>query len=108
MSPIALASADTPFGQRLVQGFGYPLRGSGLATCVALASVHYVGLLRSSVGVFAERVFHHGRLPATWLKQHPYPRAEASLLLKQLTRQRPDLPQRAEIDIVRSQMALSA
>jgi hypothetical protein len=53
MSRIALASADTPLGQRLIQGVGYPLRGSGLATCVALALVHYVALLPSYIGVLA-------------------------------------------------------
>lgn len=62
MSRIALASADTPFGEHLIQGFGYPLRGSGLATCVALALVHYVGLLPSYIGVLASALVW----AATW------------------------------------------
>ena len=53
MPRIEVAAADTPFSERLRAGFGYPLRGSGLATCVALALVHYVRLLPSYIGVLA-------------------------------------------------------
>ena len=53
MSRIEVAAADTPFSERLVTGFGYPLRGAGLATCTALALIHYVGLLPSYIGAFA-------------------------------------------------------
>ena len=45
MPRIAVVPADTPLGERLVAGFGYPLRGAGLATCTALAVAHYAGLL---------------------------------------------------------------
>jgi hypothetical protein len=62
MPRIALASADTPFGQRLIQGLGYPLRGSGLATCVALALIHYVALLPSYIGALASALVW----AATW------------------------------------------
>ena len=50
MPRIEITSAETPFRERLRSGFGYPLRGSGLATCVALALIHYVGLLPSYIG----------------------------------------------------------
>lgn len=53
MRGIKLASADTPFSERLRSGFGYPLRASGLATLVALALIHYVGLLPSYIGALA-------------------------------------------------------
>jgi hypothetical protein len=53
MPRIEVASADTPFPERLRSGIGYPLRGSGLATCVALALIHYVGLLPSYIGALA-------------------------------------------------------
>lgn len=53
MARIEVVSADTPFRERLRSGFGYPLRGSGLATCVALALIHYLGLLPSYIGVLA-------------------------------------------------------
>ena len=62
MPRIALASVETPFGQRLIQGLGYPLRGSGLATCVALALIHYVGLLPSYIGALASALVW----AATW------------------------------------------
>lgn len=54
MPRIDVVAADTPFAERLRSGFGYPLRGSGLATCVALALIHYVGLLPSYIGVLAK------------------------------------------------------
>ena len=53
MSRIEVVAADTPFGERLVSGFGYPLRGAGLAACTVLALIHYVRLLPSYIGVFA-------------------------------------------------------
>jgi hypothetical protein len=67
MPRIALASADTPFGQRLIQGLGYPLRGSGLATCVALALIHYVALLPSYIGALASALVW----AATWRTAMP-------------------------------------
>jgi hypothetical protein len=45
MPRIEVVPAGTPFGERLVAGFGYPLRGAGLATCTALVLAHYAGLL---------------------------------------------------------------
>lgn len=45
MPRIEVVPADTPFGERLAAGFGYPLRGAGLATCTALVLAHYAGLL---------------------------------------------------------------
>ena len=45
MPRIEVVAADTPFDERLAAGFGYPLRGAGLATCTALALAHYAGLL---------------------------------------------------------------
>ncbi|HKR76294.1 MAG TPA: hypothetical protein VJR95_06485 [Rhodanobacter sp.] len=45
MPRIDVVPADTPFGERLAAGFGYPLRGAGLATCTALTLAHYAGLL---------------------------------------------------------------
>ena len=53
MPRIEIVAADTPFAQRLQDGFGYPLRGPALATCVVLALVHYVGLLPSYIGALA-------------------------------------------------------
>ncbi|MBV8157218.1 MAG: hypothetical protein JO278_06155, partial [Dyella sp.] len=53
MPRIATVSPDTPFGERFVAGFGYPLRGGGLATCTALALAHYLVILPSYIGVFA-------------------------------------------------------
>ena len=53
MSRIEVVAADTPFSERLLSGFGYPLRGAGLATCMALGLVHYVGLLPSYIGVLS-------------------------------------------------------
>ncbi len=53
MPRIALADADTPFGERLRGGFSYPFRGAGLATCVVLSLIHYVGLLPSYIGALA-------------------------------------------------------
>lgn len=53
MPRIALAATDTPLVERLRSGFGYPLRGAGLATCVVLALIHLLGLLPSYVGVLA-------------------------------------------------------
>ena len=62
MSRIEVVAADTPFGERLVSGFGYPLRGAGLATCTVLALIHYVGLLPSYVGAIASALVW----AATW------------------------------------------
>src|SRR6185437_13238055 len=45
MPRIEVVPADTPFGERLQSGFGYPLRGAGLATCAALTLAHYAGFL---------------------------------------------------------------
>ncbi len=53
MPRIEVTASDTPFGERLRSGFGYPLRGAGLATCVVLALIHYVGLLPSYIGALA-------------------------------------------------------
>jgi hypothetical protein len=53
MPRIEVTAADAPFGERLRSGFGYPLRGAGLATCVVLALIHYVGLLPSWIGALA-------------------------------------------------------
>ena len=39
MPRVEIVAADTPFAQRLRGGFGYPLRGAALATCVVLALV---------------------------------------------------------------------
>ncbi|MEO7051686.1 MAG: hypothetical protein ABI128_08475 [Rhodanobacter sp.] len=50
MSRVEVVAADTPLGARVVSGFGYPLRGAGLATCTVLALIHYVGLLPSYIG----------------------------------------------------------
>lgn len=62
MPRIEVSAVDTPFDERLAAGFGYPLRGAGLATCVALALVHYVGLLPSYIGVLASALVW----AATW------------------------------------------
>ena len=51
MPRIETVAADTPFGERLIGGLGYPLRGAGLATCTVLGLIHYVGLLPSYIGV---------------------------------------------------------
>jgi len=53
MPKIATVSADTPFLRRLPAAFAYPLRGAALASCVALALAHYVGLLPSFIGLLA-------------------------------------------------------
>ena len=53
MPRVEVVPADTPFGERLAAGFGYPLRGAALPTCVVLALVHYVGLLPSWTGALA-------------------------------------------------------
>lgn len=45
MPRIETVAADTPFGERLARGSGYPLRGAGLASCTALALAHCAGLL---------------------------------------------------------------
>ena len=45
MPRIETVAADTPFGACLATGFGYPLRGAGLATCTALALAHFASLL---------------------------------------------------------------
>ena len=61
MPRIEVVAADTPFGERLVAGFGYPLRGAGLATCTALTLAHYAGLL-PGIGTLASLVVW----AATW------------------------------------------
>ena len=53
MPRVEVVAVDTPFAQRLQAGFGYPLRGAALPTCVVLALVHYVGLLPSWTGALA-------------------------------------------------------
>jgi hypothetical protein len=53
MPRVEVVPADTPFGERLATGFGYPLRGAALPTCVVLALIHYVGLLPSWTGALA-------------------------------------------------------
>ncbi|AGG88485.1 hypothetical protein [Rhodanobacter denitrificans] len=53
MPRVEVVPADTPFGERLAAGFGYPLRGAALPTCVVLALIHYVGLLPSWTGALA-------------------------------------------------------
>ncbi|HEY8683201.1 MAG TPA: hypothetical protein VIM06_08520 [Rhodanobacter sp.] len=62
MPRIETVSPDTPFNARLRSGFGYPLRGAALATCVVLALVHYVGLLPSYIGALASALVW----AATW------------------------------------------
>ncbi|KRA35288.1 hypothetical protein ASD68_02305 [Rhodanobacter sp. Root627] len=62
MPRVEIVAADTPFAQRLQDGFGYPLRGPALATCVVLALVHYVGLLPGFVGALASALVW----AATW------------------------------------------
>lgn len=51
MPRVATVAVETPFAERLRQGFGYPLRGAALATCVALALAHYVALLPAYIGL---------------------------------------------------------
>ncbi|WP_130618368.1 tetratricopeptide repeat protein [Dyella amyloliquefaciens] len=53
MPRVATVSSDTPFSERFVAGFGYPLRGGSLATCAALALAHYLVILPSYIGIFA-------------------------------------------------------
>ncbi len=53
MTRVATVSPDTPFLERFIAGFGYPLRGAGLATCTALALAHYAVILPAFIGVFA-------------------------------------------------------
>ncbi len=62
MPRIELVAADAAFGERLRSGFGYPLRGAGLATCAVLTLIHYVGLLPSYVGALASALVW----AATW------------------------------------------
>ena len=62
MPRIELATANTPFGERLRTGLGYPLRGAGLATCVVLGLIHYVGLLPSYIGALGSALVW----AATW------------------------------------------
>jgi hypothetical protein len=62
MPRVEIIAADTPFAQRLQDGFSYPLRGPALATCVVLALVHYVGLLPGFVGSLASALVW----AATW------------------------------------------
>lgn len=51
MPRIALADARAPFAERLVSGLGYPLRGSALATCIALGLASIVSLLPGLIGL---------------------------------------------------------
>lgn len=53
MPRVETVAADTPFGERLATGLGYPLRGAGLATCTALALAHYVSFLPAIIGLLA-------------------------------------------------------
>ncbi|WP_426702682.1 hypothetical protein ACPPVV_06685 [Rhodanobacter sp. Col0626] len=62
MPRVEVVAADTPFGQRLQAGFGYPLRGAALPTCVVLALIHYVGLLPGYIGALASALVW----AATW------------------------------------------
>jgi hypothetical protein len=62
MSRIETVAPDTPFGERLQAGFGYPLRGAALPTCVVMALLHYVGLLPSYIGSLASALVW----AATW------------------------------------------
>lgn len=62
MPRIEVVAADTPLGERVVSGFGYPLRGAGLATCTVLGLIHLVGLLPSYIGAFASMLVW----AATW------------------------------------------
>lgn len=62
MRGVNVASADTPFNERLRSGYGYPLRATGTAALVALALIHYFDLLPSYFGALAS-VFV---LAATW------------------------------------------
>ncbi len=50
---IATVAVDTPFDARLAAAFGYPLRGTALATCAALAVAHYTALLPGFIGMLA-------------------------------------------------------
>jgi hypothetical protein len=62
MTRVATVSADTPFHERFIAGFCYPLRGAGLATCTALALAHYAVILPAFIGVIASFVLW----TATW------------------------------------------
>lgn len=62
MPRVEVVAADMPFGQRLKAGFGYPLRGAALPTCVVLALIHYVGLLPGYIGALASALVW----AATW------------------------------------------
>ncbi|MGO4699962.1 hypothetical protein [Dyella sp. 2RAB6] len=50
MPKISTVAADKPFAERLPAAFAYPLRGAALASCVALALAHYIGLLPTLLG----------------------------------------------------------
>ena len=62
MSRVETVAADTPFGERLRTGFGYPVRGAALPTCTVMALLHYVGLLPSYIGALASALVW----AATW------------------------------------------
>jgi hypothetical protein len=62
MPRVETVAADTPFGERLRIGLGYPLRGAALSTCVVIALLHYVGLLPSYIGALASALVW----AATW------------------------------------------
>jgi hypothetical protein len=50
MPRVEIVAADTPLGERVQAGFGYPLHGAALPTRVALALIHYAGLLPGYIG----------------------------------------------------------
>lgn len=54
MPRIEVADARVPFHQRFLGGLGYPLRGAGLVSCLALAALQCLAsLLPSYLGFFA-------------------------------------------------------
>ena len=98
MPRIEVASANTPFGTRLISDFSYPLRGVGLATCTVLARIHYVGLLPSYIGALGcVRVWAATCLQVKRLRTR---RAPASAW--------PEHPLRAEIEQQRQRLAVLA
>ena len=84
MPRVETIAADTSFHARLRSGFGYPLRGAALPTCLVLALIHYIGLLPGYIG------------------------ALASALVWAATRRYADHPLRMEIDAQRQQLASPA
>lgn len=84
MPRVETVAADTSFHARLRSGFGNPLRGAALPTCMVLALIHYVGLLPGYIG------------------------ALASALAWAATRRHADHPLRMELDAQRQQLASPA